>query len=218
MSSIIYGYARCSTDETRQDINRQKRDLFKMGVSEDKHIYWEYESGTKENRVELNKLFDVISEGDTIATTEVSRLTRSTKQLCDILQIVQDRKLRLLIGTFSVDCRSDEIDPMTKGMLMMWGVFSEMERDIISQRVKSGMKNAAAKGKHVGRPKVTVKSLPERFWKYYPLFETKEINISEYAKLMHCSRTTLYKYLDMIEEYNKERETLPSIRKKGLKN
>ena len=38
--SVIYGYARCSTDESRQDINRQKRELFAMGVKEDKHIYW----------------------------------------------------------------------------------------------------------------------------------------------------------------------------------
>ena len=42
-----------------------------------------------------------------------------------------------MIGNFVVDCREDNIDPMTKGMLMMWGVFSEMERDIISNRVKS---------------------------------------------------------------------------------
>lgn len=194
---VIYGYARCSTDETRQDIDRQKRELFSMGVQEDTHIYWEYESGTKENRAELQKLLDVIQEGDTIAVTEVSRLTRSTKQLCEILQIVQGRKIRLLIGTFAVDCRSDSVDPMTKGMLMMWGVFAEMERDIISQRVKSGMKNAAAKGKQIGRPKTTIDSIPDKYWKYYKLYKDKEITVSEFARLMNCSRTTIYKYIDM---------------------
>ena len=81
---MIYGYARCSTNEEKQDIDRQKRELFKLGVSDDKYIYWEYESGTKEDRPELKKLFDIVKSGDTIATTEVSRLTRSTKQLCDI--------------------------------------------------------------------------------------------------------------------------------------
>lgn len=195
--SVIYGYARCSTDESRQDIDRQKRELFSMGVKEDKHIYWEYKSGTKEDRAELLKLLDVIREGDTVAATEVSRLTRSTKQLCEILQTVQDKKIRLLIGSFSVDCRSENIDPMTKGMLMMWGVFSEMERDIISQRVKSGMKNAAAKGKQIGRPKTTVDTLPDKFWKYYKLYENGEITVSEFSKLMGCSRTTIYKYMEM---------------------
>ena len=195
--SVIYGYARCSTDESRQDIDRQKRELFAMGVKEDKHIYWEYESGTKTDRPELNKLLDVVKTGDTIVTTEVSRLTRSTKHLCEILQTVQERKIRLLIGSFSVDCRADDLDPMTKGMLMMWGVFSEMERDIISQRVKSGMKNAVAKGKRLGRPKTTVDTLPDKFWKYYKLYKDGEVTVSDFARLMGCSRTTVYKYMDM---------------------
>lgn len=195
--SVIYGYARCSTDESRQDIDRQKRELSAMGVKEDKHIYWEYESGTKEDRAELMKLLDVIREGDTVAATEVSRLTRSTKQLCEILQTVQEKKIRLLIGSFSVDCRAETIDPMTKGMLMMWGVFSEMERDIISQRVRSGMKNAVAKGKQIGRPKMTVDMLPDKFWKYYKLYENGEITVSEFSRLMDCSRTTIYKYMEM---------------------
>ena len=69
---MIYGYARCSTNEERQDIDRQKRELFSLGVSDDRYIYWEYESGMKDDRAELQKLFDIISEGDTIATTEVS--------------------------------------------------------------------------------------------------------------------------------------------------
>jgi len=196
---LIYGYARCSTDESRQDIDRQKRELLEMGIEEEKQIYWEYESGTNTSRPEFLKLLDVIRSGDTIAVTEVSRLTRSTKQLCEILQLVQEKNLRLLIGTFSVDCRSEEIDPMTKGMLMMWGVFSEMERDIISQRVKSGMRNAAAKGKQIGRPKTTVETIPDKFWKYYILYRDKSISISECARLMGCSRTTVYKYMSMAE-------------------
>ncbi len=198
--AITYGYARCSTDESRQDINRQKRDLFSMGIQEDKHIYWEYESGSKEERAELKKLLDLIREGDTIAVTEVSRLTRSTKQLCEILQDVQEKKVRLLIGSFSVDCRSEDIDPMTKGMLMMWGVFSEMERDMISQRVRSGMKNAAAKGKRIGRPRTTFEMIPDKFFRYYKMHKEKNISVSEISRLMGCSRTTIYKYISMVEQ------------------
>ncbi len=170
----IYGYARCSTNETRQDINRQKRELFKLGVKDEKMIYWEYESGTKTNRIEFLKLLTVIEHGDTIVTTEVSRLTRSTKQLCDIMQIIQEKCVRLIIGSFIVDCRSEDIDPMTKGMLMMWGVFAEMERDIISQRVKSGMENARVKGSKIGRPQLTLDKIPAKFLQYYPLLKKKE--------------------------------------------
>jgi DNA invertase Pin-like site-specific DNA recombinase len=130
---MTYGYAHCSTNATRQDIDRQKRELKALGVAEEKYIYWEYESGNKTTRPEFNKFLDLVSTGDTIAATEVSRLTRSTKHLCEILQLIQEKHLRLIIGNFIVDRRSEEIDPMTKGMLMMWGMFSEMERDIISQ-------------------------------------------------------------------------------------
>lgn len=197
--NIIYGYARCSTNETKQDINRQKRELKKLGVTDDKNIYWEYESGTKADRVEFQKLLDIVESGDTIVTTEVSRLTRSTKQLCDIMQLVQEKHLKLIIGSFIVDCRDDEIDPMTKGMLMMWGVFSEMERDIISQRVKSGIENARAKGKKIGRPKVDASNLPDKFYKYYPLFKSGNISITDLASILNCSRTTVYKYIELLE-------------------
>lgn len=197
---MIYGYARCSTNEERQDINRQKRELYTLGVTDEKYIYWEYESGMKDDRTEFNKLLDIVSEGDTIATTEVSRLTRSTKHLCEILQTVKDKKLTLNIGgSFVVDCSKGELDPMTEGMIKMWGVFAEMERNIISQRVKSGMKNARAKGKQIGRPPITMDRLPDKFWKYYQKYQAGESNVSEFARLLKCSRVTIYKYLSMVE-------------------
>ncbi len=196
----FYGYARCSTNETNQDIDRQKRELKKLGVTDDKYIYWEYESGTKTDRAEFQKLLDIIQTGDTIVTTEVSRLTRSTKHLCDIMQIVQDKKIRLIIGSFIVDCRNDEIEPMTKGMLMMWGVFSEMERDIISQRVKSGMDNARAKGKNIGRPKMDSSSLPDKFKKFYPMYKSGAINVTDFANLINSSRTSVYKYISLVNQ------------------
>ncbi|SEA89113.1 Site-specific DNA recombinase [Pseudobutyrivibrio sp. ACV-2] len=195
----VYGYARCSTNESRQDIDRQKPELKSLGVTDEKYIYWEYVSGTKTDRVEFQKLLDAVVPGDTIVTTEVSRLTRSTKHLCDILQIVQDKKLKLVIGSFVVDCTADEIDPMTKGMLMMWGVFSEMERDIISQRVKSGMENARANGHKIGRPKLDDSNLPEKFLKYYPMYKAGSINVTDFANLLSCSRTTIYKYIALKE-------------------
>lgn len=197
---MIYGYARCSTNEERQDIDRQKRELFALGVAEDKYIYWEYESGMKDDRAEFQKLMDAANAGDTIVTTEVSRLTRSTKHLCEILQTVKDKKLILDIGgSFRVDCSKGEMDPMTEGMVKMWGVFAEMERNIISQRVKSGMKNAAAKGKKIGRPETTADSLPDRFWKYYKQYYNGQINISEFSRLMDCSRASVYKYIKIAE-------------------
>ena len=195
--STVYGYARCSTNETRQDIDRQKRDLRALGVSSDKYIYWEYESGSNKTRPELSKLLDIVKPGDSIAVTEVSRLSRSTGHLCEILELVQMKKLQLIIGSFKADCRNEVFDPMTKGMLQMWAVFSEMEREMISQRVKSGMANAKAKGKSIGRPKSSKEKLPDKYWKYEKMYQAGEISVAEFARLMNCSRTTIYKYLSL---------------------
>lgn len=194
-----YGYARCSTDENKQDINRQKRELKALGCVDEENIYWEYESGAKLDRVELNKLLDQVKEGDTIVTTEVSRITRSTKQLCEIIEKVKEKQVKLIIGGFIVDCSRGELDAMTDGMLKMMGVFAEMERNMISERVKSGMANAIAKGKIVGRPSTTVENLPSVFIKHYPKYKIKQINKTEFARLCSISRQSIHKYIKVYE-------------------
>ena len=195
---MIFGYARCSTNEKQQDINRQVRELKQLGAI-DKTIYLEYESGTKENRTELGKLLDAVKPGDTIIATEVSRITRSTKQLCDIIEFAKDRQLKLIFGSFVVDC-SKSLDPMTEGMLKMMGVFSEIERNIISQRVKSGMKNAKSKGKQIGRPQVTADDIPSVFYKHYPKYKSGELTKKDLSRLCSLSYPTVFKYLNIIEE------------------
>ncbi len=190
-----YGYCRCSTNENRQDIDRQKRELRLMGIKEN-NIFFEFESGSKIDRIQLDRLLNTVKDGDTIAATEVSRITRSTKQLCEIIELSKEKHLKLVIGSFVVDCTKD-LDPMTQGMIMMWGVFSEMEKAIISQRVKSGMANAAAKGKAIGRPITKIETLPNAFLKHYPKFRNKQINISEFSRLCGLSRQTIYKYLSI---------------------
>lgn len=194
---MIYGYARCSTNEQLQDINRQVRELKQQGAS-DFTIYLEYESGTKVNRAELMKLLNVVKGGDTILATEVSRITRSTKQLCEIIELAKEKHIKLILGNFVVDC-SRELDPMTEGMLKMMGVFSELERNITSQRVKSGMKNARAKGKAIGRPQATVEDIPNVFYKHYPKYKSGDINKKDLSRLCSLSYPTIYKYLRIVE-------------------
>lgn len=194
---MVYGYARCSTNEKMQDIQRQVRELKQQGAT-DTTIYLEYESGMKENRAELQKLLDIVLPGDTIIATEVSRITRSTKQLCNIIELAKDKHIRLVLGSFIVDC-TKELDPMTEGMLKMMGVFSELERNMISQRVKSGMENAKAKGKAIGRPQVTADDIPAIFYRHYPKYQQGEINKKEFSRLCGLSYPTIYKYLSIVE-------------------
>lgn len=197
---MIYGYCRCSTNETKQDINRQVRELKELGAT-DKTIYKEYIKGTANVKVELNKLLAVIKEGDTIVATEVSRITRSTKQLCEIIELAKNKKIKLIFGTFVVDC-TKELDPMTEGMLKMMGVFAELERNMISERVKSGMANAKAKGKRVGRPQLELNTITsnDKFMNAYKLYKNKHIKKVDIQRLTGMSRVTIDKYIKVLEE------------------
>jgi len=195
---MIYGYARCSTNENMQDITRQFRELEKLGVSKE-NIFAEYESGMKTDRVQLNKLLNVVSNEDTIIATEASRISRSIKQLLEVLEFAKDKKIKLILGSFVVDFTNSIPDPMTLATVQLMAVFSELERNIISERVKSGMENARAKGKQIGRKIVTKENIPEKFLKYYQLYKEGRITkvmLSEFTKI---SYPTCLKYCKMLE-------------------
>ena len=192
-----YGYARCSTNEDKQDINRQIRELKAAGADE---VIFEYEHGDAKVKKNLYMLLEMAASGDTIITMEVSRLSRSTQQLCEILDIVKNKHLRLMIvGSITVDCRKGKIDPMSQAFIQMSGVFAELELSMIRDRVRSGMENAKAKGKKVGRPQTTKDNIPPIFYKHYPAFVAGTLNISEFARLCGMSRPTIYKYLKLIK-------------------
>ena len=192
-----YGYARCSTNEDKQDINRQIRELKAAGADE---VIFEYEHGDAKVKKNLYMLLEMAASGDTIIAMEVSRLSRSTQQLCEILDIVKNKHLRLVIvGSITVDCRKGKIDPMSQAFIQMSGVFAELELSMIRDRVRSGMENAKAKGKKVGRPQTTKDNIPPIFYKHYPAFVAGTLNISEFARLCGMSRPTVYKYLKLIK-------------------
>ena len=138
-----------------------------------------------------------VIEGDTIIATEVSKITRSTKQLHEVIEFAKETKIKLILGNLVVDC-TKQLDAMTEGMLKMIGVFSEMERNMISERVKSGMANAKAKGKIVGRPTTSINDIPVSVVKAYELLKRSKINKSECARMCDISRPSLDKYIQII--------------------
>ena len=193
---MIYGYARCSTNESKQDINRQIKELKAAGADE---VIFEYEHGDAKTKKELSMLLELAKEGDTIITLEVSRLSRSTQQLCEILDIVKAKHLRLVIlGSITVDCRTGKIDPMSQAFIQMSGVFAELELSIIRERVRSGVRNAQLNGKKLGRRPTTKDDIPPIFYKHYPAFVEGKMNVSELARICGLSRPTVYKYLKMM--------------------
>ena len=197
---MTYGYARCSTNETKQDINRQVRELKSAGADT---LFLEYEYGDSKVKSQQEAMFVQAQAGDTILTLEVPRLARSTQQLCEIIDRVREKRLRLvIIGSITLDCREGRADPMSEAFLQMAGVFSQLELSMIQERVRSGMANAKAKGKQIGRPQITADSIPAIFLRHYPAYKNGQLNISELARVCDLSRTTVYKYLDILGAKN----------------
>ena len=191
------GYSRCSTNEGKQDINRQVRELKAAGAEV---VYMEYEHGDAKVKSQQQAMFAESEAGDTITVLEVSRLARSTQQLCEIIEIVRQKHLRLVIvGSITLDCRNGQADPMSEAFLQMAGVFSQLELSMIRARVRSGMENAKAKGKQIGRPQVTADDVPSGFLRHYPAYKRGQLNVSELARVCNISRTTAYKYINLLE-------------------
>ena len=193
-----YGYSRCSTNESRQDLGRQVRELKQAGAEE---IFMEYEHGDAKVKSQQAQMFAQAQAGDTIIVLEVSRLARSTQQLCEIIETVREKHLQLVIvGSITLDCRNGQADPMSEAFLQMAGVFSQLELAMIRCRVRSGMANARAKGKQIGRPQVSKEDIPATFLRHYPAYKSKQLNVSELARVCDISRTTVYKYIGLLEE------------------
>ena len=195
---VTHGYARCSTNESKQDIDRQVRELKAAGAT---RIWMEYEHGDAEIKEQQDMMWDTVRPGDTVIITEPSRLSRSVQQFCQIVERIKSKHLRLqILGSITIDCRTNEPDPMTVAFLQLIAVFSELELSMIRARVRSGVANARAKGKQIGRPALRQEDIPDRFWRYYAMYQSNQINTSELARLSNISRPTVYRYLACIKE------------------
>ena len=102
------------------------------------------------------------------------------------------------MGSITIDCREGKADPMSEAFLQMAGVFSQLELAMIRARVKSGMENAKAKGKKIGRRPTAKEDIPSNFLKHYAIFMEGKMNVSELARVCGLSRPTVYKYMKMM--------------------
>jgi len=193
----MYGYARCSTNESKQDVERQARDLIARGATE---VFSEYVSGAANTKPAFEELLSIAKSGDTIAITEVSRLGRDVHQLCHVLDYAQQHCLIIDCGVLQLDYSTDNpIDSMSRAMFLVSGVFAELERGVTVERIKSGLKAAKEKGVTVGRPKKTAGDVPQKVKDLLPDYESGKINVSELARRAGVSRQSMYKYLRLLD-------------------
>lgn len=196
-----YLYARCSTNEERQNLLRQIKFGESHGVKPE-NMFKEYISGSKDSRPELDRLLNIVKEGDVIYCSSIDRLTRSLKHFISLIDLAKEKKIKLVLGDFEVDCRG-ELSALMQGQLLMLSMVSEIMRLMIVESVKDGLKAAKSEGRIGGQPKLT----PERIYrknpdvaKYFIEYLEKRINFTEFCRLCQIGRNTGYRYLKVLKD------------------
>ena len=193
-----YGYARCSTTEKRQDVERQAAELRAMGAA---FVVQEYESGANQNRKGFNELLQAMEDGDELVATELSRVTRSLGHLCEIIEAAKAKNIRLRFGPASFACEGGKMAPFDAAMLQMMGVFAELERSLAAERINSGLAHARAAGVRLGRPKKTAADVPASFMAHRAeLARRGGYTVAELARRAGVSKPTARKYARLLEQ------------------
>lgn len=179
----IIGYARVSTND--QDPQLQLDALKAAGAT---RIYTNHGvSGTKTERPELDRCLDHLREGDVLAVWKLDRLGRNTVHVLQLIEHLTERG----IGFRSLTEGLHTDGPMGKAMLTIMAAFAQLERDTMIERTRAGLAAAAANGRKGGRPRKVGDADAAKAKE----LKAKGINASDIAKMLGCSRATVYRYL-----------------------
>jgi DNA invertase Pin-like site-specific DNA recombinase len=181
--------ARVSTIE--QSLDRQLDSLKLAGAEE---IIQEKITGTKADRPELNRLLGKLRKGDIILISDLTRLSRSTKDLFNLVKKIEKN------GANIKSLKESWLDTTTsQGKLMftfMAGI-SQFERDLISERTKEGLASARTRGKVGGRkPKLDITKKKA----IYELYQQKKTTVKDICSMFDISKPTLYKSIEEISK------------------
>jgi DNA invertase Pin-like site-specific DNA recombinase len=185
---MIFGYMRVSTLDQRLD--RQDKALKEAGCEK---IFFEKITGTKRERPELNKMIEQLREGDTVIIKDLTRLSRSTKDLIELVETFKKKGVNLKSLNESW---LDTTSPQGQLMFTIFSGLSQFERDLISERTKEGLEVAKKKGKQIGRSGVGQEKIDYAFY----LIDSGKMNIKEASEEIGVSRMTLHRYLNKREK------------------
>ncbi len=185
MKNYVFGYARVSTES--QNLDRQLDALKKYGVD---HIYNEKMTGTKRDRLELTKMLDRMTEGDTIVIESLSRLGRSTKDLIELTELFHSKGVNLVSLKESIDTNTST----GKLLFTLMSAIAQFERDTIGDRTREGLKTARARGRTGGRPQINADNVK----KAVKLYNTRQYSIREIEEMTGIKKSTLYRNLKVI--------------------
>ncbi len=188
---MLMGYARVSTQD--QNLERQLDQLSALGCEK---IFQEKITGTKKDRPELDRLLDQLRIGDTIIVCDLTRLSRSTKDLFQIVEQIEQKGANI---KSLKESWVDTTTPHGKFMFTLFAGISQFERDLISQRTKDGLASARARGRKGGRPRTPSKAVDLAL----KMYESREYSISEISEATNVSKTSLYRYINNKKTSNK---------------
>ena len=177
-------YVRVSTAE--QNEGRQVEELKQHQIDK---WFTEKVSGKDTNRPQLRAMLDYVREGDTVYIHDFSRLARSTKDLLELVEFFQNKKVRLVSNKENLDTSTST----GKLMLTMIAAINEFERENLLERQREGIALAKAEGKYKGGQ---VKRIDDKaFTAAYERYQRRELNKTQLAAELKISRPTLDKLL-----------------------
>jgi len=188
---MLVGYARASLE--KQTIDRQFDELMAAGVDR-RNIYHEKVTGTKRDRQELNRMLSELRAGDTVLTVELTRFSRSTKDLLDIVDKIRERGANF---KSLKEAWMDTSTPQGQLTLTIFAGLSQFERDLTSERTLSGLKAAKARGRCGGRP-----SMQREKAELVEALYRGGMKISEIVSAAACSRSTVNRIIAGIKAQN----------------
>jgi len=181
-----YGYARVSTVE--QNLDRQIEALKKEGCDK---IFIDKISGATTNRPQLNELFEILKENDKIIIKDLTRFSRSTRDLFNLLDIIKEKKASLRsISDKWLD--TSDVNPFNDLLFHIMSALSEYERKLIKQRQKEGIEIAKKNGKFQGRPKKYTEN-NTRLKHALDLYEAGGHSVKEVCNMTGISEATFYR-------------------------
>lgn len=180
---MLIGYARVSTDD--QNLDLQHDALKKVGCEK---FYDDHMTGSKINRPGLEAAIDFARQGDIIVVWRLDRLSRSLKDLIEMVALLDEKGIGLKSLHESIDTSSSS----GKLIFHIFGALAEFERNLIRERTHAGLAAARSRGRNGGRPK---KLSIDKANLAVKLYHGKEHSIKQICELVGVSKPTLYKYL-----------------------
>jgi DNA invertase Pin-like site-specific DNA recombinase len=186
-------YLRISTGS--QDLTNQKLAVLDHARQKrfaiDRFIEAQVSSRKGQDQRRIDELLGVLAAGDRLVVSELSRLGRSLGQVIQIVDELVKRKVRFVAIKEAIRFEGKQ-DMQTKVMVALFGLFAEVERDLISERTKEGLAAARAKGRLLGRPKgVLGKSKLDDKEGEIRMLLKKEVSQASIAKIVGVSSTAL---------------------------